>query len=141
MTVVFYVLSRNQHLSYKEVQVNVISVHNKNPLLKTDKDEVVVEYNGKRYKVNNLRTNEVLQYQTHLISQKPADAYLANGKLFANVDGIRSNTVIGTIYFIFLFGTLFLIFSTAVLIGCVVEAKKREKGIYPAKYLDKHGPF
>ena len=34
-----------------------------------------------------------------------------------------------------------LIMTTAVLIGCVVEAKKREKGIYPAKYFDKHGPF
>jgi len=35
--------------------------------------------------------------------------------------------VIGTIYFVFLFGALILIFTTAILVGCVVEAKKREK--------------
>ena len=129
MTVAFYVLSHNQHLSYKVVQVNVISVDIKNPLNKIDKDKVVVEYNGKSYEVENLMTNETLKYHTYLSSQKPADAYLANGRIFANVDGIRSTSMIGMIYFVFLFGTLILIFTTAILIGCVVEAKKREKGI------------
>lgn len=141
MTVAFYVLSHNQHLSYKVVQVNVISVDIKNPLNKIDKDKVVVEYNGKSYEVENLMTNETLKYHTYLSSQKPADAYFANGRIFANVDGIRSTSMIGMIYFVFLFGTLILIFTTAILIGCVVEAKKREKGIYPVKYVDKHGPF
>ena len=141
MTVAFYVLSHNQHLSYKVVRVNVISVDIKNPLNKIDKDKVVVEYNGKSYEVENLMTNETLKYHTYLSSQKPADAYLANGRIFANVDGIRSTSMIGMIYFVFLFGTLILIFTTAILIGCVVEAKKREKGIYPVKYVDKHGPF
>ena len=141
MTVVFYVLSHNQHLSYKVVRVNVISVDIKNPLNKIDKDKVVVEYNGKSYEVENLMTNETLKYHTYLSSQKPADAYFANGRIFANDDGIRSTSMIGMIYFVFLFGTIILIFTTAVLIGCVVEAKKREKGIYPDKYVDKHGPF
>ncbi|MBE5922904.1 MAG: hypothetical protein E7271_00360 [Lachnospiraceae bacterium] len=130
MAVVFYVLSYNQHLSYKVVQVNVISVDIANPLSKIDKDKVVVEYNGKNYEVENLMTNETLKYHTYLNSQKPADAYFANGRIFANVDGIRTTTVIGMIYFVFLFGTLILIFTTAILIGCVVEANKREKGIY-----------
>jgi hypothetical protein len=111
--------------------VNVISVDIKNPLNKIDKDKVVVEYNGKNYEVENLMTNETLKYHTYLSSQKPADAYFANGRIFANIDGIRSTSMIGMIYFVFLFGTLILIFTTAVLIGCVVEAKKREKGIYP----------
>ena len=131
MTVVFYVLSHNQLLSYKVVQVNVISVDIENPLNKIDKDKVVVEYNGKNYEVENLMTNETLKYHTYLSSQKPADAYFANGRIFANIDGIRSTSMIGMIYFVFLFGTLILILTTAVLIGCVVEAKKREKGIYP----------
>lgn len=129
MTVAFYVLSHNQHLSYKVVQVNVISVDIKNPLNKIDKDKVVVEYNGKSYEVENLMTNETLKYHTYLSSQKPACAYFANGRIFANVDGIRSTSMIGMIYFVFLFGTLILIFTTAILIGCIVEAKKREKGI------------
>ena len=141
MAVVFYILSHNQRLSYEVVQVTVVSVYTKNPLSKMDEDKVVVEYNGKNYEVENLRTNETLKYHTHLESQKPADAYFANGKIYANVEGIRSTSVIGTIYFVFLFGTLILIFTTAVLIGCLIEAKKREKGIYPAKYVDKHGPF
>ena len=141
MTVVFYVLSRNQHVSYDIVQVEVITVHTKNPLSKTDRDKVVVEYNGRTYEVKNLRTNEVLKYQSHYLSKTSADAYFSNGKLYANVDGVRSNTVTGTVYFVFLFGTMGLIFSTAILIACNVEVKKREKGIYPAKYVDKHGPF
>ena len=141
MTVVFFFISRNQHLSYTTVQVDVVSVHTKNPLSKTDRDKVVVDYNGRTYEVKNLRTNEVLKYQSHYLSQTSADAYFSNGKLYANVEGVRSNTVVGNVYFVFLFGTMGLIFTTAVLIGCVVEAKKREKGVYPAKYMDKHGPF
>jgi len=127
MAVVFYILSDNQHLSYKVVEVNVISVHSANPLSKTDRDRVVVEYNGKNYEVENLRTNETLKYHTYLSAKKRANAYFSNGKIYANIEGIRTTTVIGTIYFVFLFGTLILIFTTAVLVGCVVEAKKREK--------------
>ena len=127
MAVAFYVLSNNQHLSYEVVEVNVISAHSANPLSKTDSDRVVVEYNGKNYEVENLRTNETLKYHTYLSSKKPAKAYFSNGKIYANIEGIRSTTVIGTIYFVFLFGTLILIFTTAILVGCVVEAKKREK--------------
>ena len=127
MAVAFYVLSDNQHLSYKVVQVNVISVHSANPLSKTDRDRVVVEYNGNNYEVENLRTNETLKYHTYLSTKNPANAYFSKGKIYANIEGIRTTTVIGTIYFVFLFGTLILIFTTAVLVGCVVEAKKREK--------------
>ena len=127
MAVAFYVLSDNQHLSYKVVQVNVISVHSANPLSKIDRDRVVVEYNGNNYEVENLRTNETLKYHTYLSTKNPANAYFSKGKIYANIEGIRTTTVIGTIYFVFLFGTLILIFTTAVLVGCVVEAKKREK--------------
>lgn len=141
VAVVFYILNQNQRLSYTSVKVDVVSVHSRTPLSKTDSDKVVVTYNGQTYEVNHLRTDEVAKYQSHMIMNTPADAYLANGKLYSNVDGVRSGTVIGTVYFVFLFGTMGLIFTTAVLIGCVVEAKKREKGIYPKKYVDKHGPF
>jgi len=127
MAVAFYVLSNNEHLSYEVVEVNVISAHSANPLSKTDSDRVVVEYNGKNYEVENLRTNETLKYHTYLSSKNPANAYFSNGKIYANIEGIRTTTVIGTIYFVFLFGTLILIFTTAVLVGCVVETKKREK--------------
>lgn len=127
MAVAFYVLSNNQHLSYEVVEVNVISAHSANPLSKTDSDRVVVEYNGKNYEVENLRTNETLKYHTYLTTKKPANTYFSNGKIYANIEGIRTTTVIGTIYFVFLFGTLILIFTTAILVGCVVEAKKREK--------------
>ena len=48
-----------------------------------------------------------------------------------NDNYIWHNTLTGKLYFVFLFATLALIMSTGVLIGCVVEAKKREKGIYP----------
>jgi energy-coupling factor transporter transmembrane protein EcfT len=127
MAVVFYVLNNNEHLSYEVVEVNVISAHSANPLSKTDSDRVVVEYNGKNYEVENLRTNETLKYHTYISSKNPAKAYFSNGKIYANIEGIRTTTVIGTIYFVFLFGTLILIFTTAILVGCVVEAKKREK--------------
>ena len=127
MAVAFYVLNNNEHLSYEVVEVNVISAHSANPLSKTDSDRVVVEYNGKNYEVENLRTNETLKYHTYISSKNPAKAYFSNGKIYANIEGIRSTTVIGTIYFVFFFGTLILIFTTAMLVGCVIEAKKREK--------------
>lgn len=52
-------------------------------------------------------------------------------KIDMNDHYIRHNTLTGKLYFAFLFATFALIMSTGVLIGCVVEAKKREKGIYP----------
>ena len=48
-----------------------------------------------------------------------------------NDNYIWHNTLTGKLYFVFLFATLALIMSTGVLIGYVVEAKKREKGVYP----------
>ena len=118
MTVVFYVLSHNQLLSYKVVQVNVISVDIENPLNKIDKDKVVVEYNGKNYEVENLMTNETLKYHTYLSSQKPADAYFANGRIFANIDGIRSTSMIGIMQkFLIFFIQSFLYFTATVPAG------------------------
>ena len=54
-------------------------------------------------------------------------------KIDKNDHYIRHNTLTGKLYFAFLFATFALIMSTGVLIGCVVEAKKREKGIYPRR--------
>lgn len=141
LAVTFFVISKNQRLTYSSVQAEVYSVHGKAPLSKFDKNKVVVSYNGKTYDLINVKDGEIAGYNSHLLMNTPVNVYLSGGKLYSNVDGVRSTSVIGTIYFIFLFGTMGLIMSTAVLIGCVVEAKKREKGIYPAKYLDKHGPF
>jgi len=37
-------------------------------------------------------------------------AYLAHGKLYANVEGVKTSTPIATVYFIFLFGSFAMLF-------------------------------
>ena len=141
LAVTFFFISRNQHISYSTVQAEVYSVHSKAPLSKNDTNKVTVIYDGKTYNLINVKDSEISRYTSHYLLKTPANVYLTGGKMYSNVEGIRGHSVLGNIYFICLFGTMGLIMTIAVLIGCVVEAKKREKGIYPDKYFDKHGPF
>jgi hypothetical protein len=92
-------------------------------------NEVNVIYDNKRYELINVTDSEFYKYETALEQGFSVEVLLGDdGKLYSNTSGIKNDSVTGKVYFAFLACTLVLIFSTPVLIACVVEAKKREKG-------------
>ena len=95
-------------------------------------NDVYVTYQNKEYKLIGVTDSEFPKFMAYCKTGLPVEVYLGDdGKLYSNINSIGHNTITGKLYFFFLMGTFALIMSTGVLIGCVVEAKKREKGIYP----------
>ena len=129
LTVVFWFKLDAVEPNYQIVNVKVNSAYD----AKIGND-VYVNYNNKEYKLVNVTDSEFPKYKAYSGSNLTVEVYLGDdGRLYSNINGIGHNTLTGKLYFVFLFTTLALIMSTGVLIGCVVEAKKREKGIYPRR--------
>lgn len=129
LTVVFWFKLDAVDPDYQVVNVRVNSAYD----AKIGND-VYVNYNNKEYKLVNVTDSEFPKYKAYAGSNMTVEVYLGDdGRLYSNVNGIGHNTLTGKLYFAFLFATFALIMSTGVLIGCVVEAKKREKGIYPRR--------
>ena len=129
LTVVFWFKLDAVDPDYQIVNVRVNSAYD----AKIGND-VYVNYNSKEYKLVNVTDSEFPKYKAYSGTNMMVEVYLGDdGRLYSNINGIGHNTLTGKLYFVFLFTTLALIMSTGVLIGCVVEAKKREKGIYPRR--------
>jgi len=122
LTIVFWFLMNNIEVKYEEVTAVVTStstkeVVNKNTHNRTDFYEVKVEYNGKEYELKNVHS--LVGYY----EGKSVKALLSNGKLYANVEGIKSTSWVATVYFIFLFGT----FGMVMLSATYMSKNKKEK--------------
>ncbi len=99
-----------QEIEYEEVEVRVLSwvtKHHRGPQLVSY--EVMVEYNGETYKLENV-------YNTYQYPQgATVKAYLANnGRLFANIAGVSTSTPLAKIYFGCLYGSFGLLFVAAI---------------------------
>ena len=111
LTVVFWFLSKNTNVKYEKVKATVINssskvVTNKNTKSKVTFYAVTVKYSGKEYDLKNVHS--LSGYSKGSL----VDAYLSNGKLYANVEGVTSSTPISMIYFAFLISTLILFIGT-----------------------------
>ncbi len=120
-TVGLWFMMNKVELKYDEVDVKVISSTTKR--LKNKKNgnsydfyEVKVEYNGKTYDLEN--AHNTYSYP----KGKKVKAYLANDKLYANIEGVKTATPTATIYFIFLFASFGLLFF-----NCYISAKEKQK--------------
>ena len=128
LTIVFGGKLNNVHADYQKVTVTVISTSHIGKL----GNEVYVEYNNEKCQLINVTDSEYSKYKVHRQNGTPVEVLLGNdGKLYSNTDGIRTNTAIGKLYFVFLTGTILFLIAFIMLYACVVEANKREKGIYP----------
>lgn len=112
-TVVLWFGMNNAKLNYEEVEVLVLSskveqVVNKKTGSKTNFYKVEVEYNGEKYDLGNAHSASAYP------KGKRVKAYLANEKLYADVDGVKTATPVATAYFVFLFGSFGLLFIAAV---------------------------
>ena len=135
MAVILFIAMHLQKPDCQKVSAKIISVR------KVLKDytrfgsngftiEVIVEYNGKKYKVEGINDGEISKYQGNYALGQPVEVYLAdNGKMYSSKNAVKNSTILGHFYFFFLMGSLLLTFITGVSWGCLVEAKKVEKRI------------
>lgn len=112
LTIVFWFLMNKAEVKYEEVTATVTStatkeIVNKNTQNRTTFYEVKVEYNGKEYDLQNVHG------LSGYYQGKSVKALLANDKLYANIEGIKSTSPIAIVYFIFLFGTFGMLMLSA----------------------------
>lgn len=121
LTIVFWFLMNKTEVKYEEVTAIVTStstkeVVNKKTQNRTTFYEVKVEYNGKEYELQNVHG------LSGYYEGKSVKALLANDKLYANVEGIKSTSPIAIVYFVFLFGTFGMLMLSAIYMS---KAKKQ----------------
>ena len=100
----FWFLMNKAEVNYEKVTAIVTEASSKDVVNKktgsrTTFYEVKVTYEGKEYELQNVHS--LVGYS----KGRSVEALLSNGKLYANVEGIKSTSPVAIIYFIFLFGT------------------------------------
>ena len=115
-----YFLER-QDVEFEEVTVTVVSAEKKElENRKTNTtltiNDVKVEYEGEEYALKN--AYDVYMYPTG----KEVTAYLSHGKLYANIAGVESSTLLYYAYFAFLIAS-FIMFGVA--INESIQARRR----------------
>lgn len=124
LTVIFWFLMNNQLVEYEEVSVVVTDtssrdVVNKNTQNRTTFYEVKVEYEGKEYELQNVHS--LVGYS----KGRSVKALSANGKLYANEEGIKSTSWVAIIYFVFLFATFGMVMWSATYMSKVKAQKTK----------------
>ena len=115
-----YFLER-QDVEFEEVTVSVVSAEKKElENRKTNTtltiNDVKVEYEGEEYALKN--AYDVYMYPTG----KEVTAYLSHGKLYANIAGVESSTLLYYVYLAFLIAS-FIMFGVA--INDSIQARRR----------------
>ncbi len=113
-----YFLER-QDVEFEEVTVTVVSAEKKElENRKTNTtltiNDVKVEYEGEEYALKN--AYDVYMYPTG------KEAYLSHGKLYANIAGVESSTLLYYVYLAFLIAS-FIMFGVA--INESIQARRR----------------
>lgn len=115
------VFLERQDVEFEEVTVTVVSAEKKElENRKTNTtltiNDVKVEYEGEEYALKN--AYDVYMYPTG----KEVTAYLSHGKLYANIAGVESSTLLYYVYLAFLIAS-FIMFGVA--INESIQARRR----------------
>lgn len=118
----------NAELDYEKVDVKVVSSETKERVVKTGYSQstittydIVVSYMGKNYDLEN--AHDSYSYRVGSI----VTAYLANGRMYANEEGVRNATPQGTAYFAALIASFVMFFVTLILWSKAAEKKRAGK--------------
>ncbi len=125
-TVGLWFAMNNSNPEFEEVKATVVSaettkVVNKKTGSTTNFYDIKVEYEGKTYDLGN--AHSVYEYP----KGKVVKAYLSNGKLYANEEGVKTSTPIATIYFVFLFGTFGMLIFASMQTSKICQKNKEAK--------------
>lgn len=113
-TVGLRVVNDRAGTAYDEVEVTVVSSETRQRKVMGSQQtvyEVVVRYEGQEYELKN--THSAYAYQPG----REATAFLSGGKLYADVEGVKTSTPLGIAYFVFLFASFGMVFVTATVVG------------------------
>lgn len=124
LTVIFWFLMNNVDIKYEEVIALVTETSSKDVINKKHKNrttlyDVKVLYDGEEYELQNVHG------LSGYYKGKTVKVLLSNGKLYANIEGIKSTSPIAIIYFILLFGTLGMMLISATYMS-KMKTKKQE---------------
>ncbi len=142
-SVIWMVASRgkveNKPLDYEEVKVTVVSAES--VLKRTGQSriysyDVVVEYEGKQYDLINVKSGEMARYEA--LANLPAAVQgsnpyldntvcLSNGKMYSNIDGIKTDGNEFTWYLIGLGGTALFGILHLMCVADLIDRKKKQK--------------
>lgn len=116
----------NAELDYTEVSVRVVSSGTDTTTIRTGNTrstmttyEVIVSYMGEEYELKNAH-NSYSYRQGSTVT-----AYLSGGKLYANVEGVRTSTPVAYAYFTALIGSFVMLMITLCLWANAAQQKRR----------------
>ncbi len=116
----------NADIDYTEVKVQVVSSETKETDIKVGNSrstmttyDIVVSYQGQNYDLKN--AHDSYSYR----KGATVTAYLSNGKMYANVEGVQTSTPVATAYFVALIGSFVMFFITICLWANAVQQKRR----------------
>lgn len=114
-------------LEYTKVEAEVVSsetvkktVKSKYSTSNITEYDIVVRYEGKDYDLKNAH-NSYSYREGSMVT-----VYMANGKMYANEEGIRTSSPMGIAYFVGLIGSFILFIVTLCVWGQVAQNKKRK---------------
>lgn len=131
-TILFHYKVKNQDIQYEAVKATVISVestrrHN------NDYVDVIVEYEGEKYELINVLDGEINKYEalSHLNPEAQNNSphydntvYYSNGKMYSNINGIKTDNL----YFIwYLVGLAGIIVFITLFFVCIEDIHNRKK--------------
>lgn len=116
----------NTDVEYTEVKVQVVSSEKKETTIKVGNSssdittyDIVVSYMGENYDLKN--AHDSYSYR----QGSTVTAYLSNGKMYANVEGVQNSTPAATAYFAALIGSFVMFFVTICLWANAAQQKRR----------------
>lgn len=96
---------------YEEVKVMVLKAETKQKKVLGKRwtvNEVIVSYKGQRYELKNMHSMYAYQPGREVM------VFLSGGKMYANVEGVKTSTPLAMVYFVFLFASFGMVFVTAI---------------------------
>ncbi|MBQ9767182.1 MAG: hypothetical protein IJW37_03670 [Lachnospiraceae bacterium] len=129
----------NKSLDYEEVKVTVVSAVTEQRKVGSSRSynyEVVVEYEGTQYDLINVKSGEMPRYEA--LANLPATAqqsnpyfdntvYFSNGKMYSNVDGIKTDGKEFNWYLVGLGGTFLFGVLHIMCVADLIDKKKKQK--------------
>lgn len=131
-TILFHYKVKNQDIQYEAVKVTVISVESTRRHNNIFVD-VIVEYEGEMYELINVLDGEIGTYEalSHLKPESQNNnplfdntVYYSNGKMYSNINGIKTDNL----YFIwYLVGLVGIIVFITLFFVCIEDIHNRKK--------------
>lgn len=126
ITVVLWFAVNKSNPEFEEVKATVQSstteqIVNRKTGSRTTIYKVKVRYKGETYDLHN--PHGIAAYP----EGKSVTAYLYNGKLYANEEGVKTSTPLSTVYFVFLFGSFGMLFVASTYTSKLSKKQNKEK--------------